>query len=515
MITFRQYLEERSMSATELEKVATRHANTAKIGFEFEFALPPGHRLISAESNEMRDTATLDEFDDMEELLHALGAARRDFSSFNSAYNDWKEEAQNLWVDENWNAYNENDEDEGRSEALDYYERREAEGMTELEFVKSEYGSRLEMLAHFGVSPDHGWSDERNNDRSAFYTSQASEDDEKFTHELVAKELHSDLGVDIVVPAIEPHEPSTQWMVVPDGSISGGSGVEVVSPPLPLKEGLEKLAEMFAWMKSQYVITNASTGFHINVSTPNLSNLDPVKLIVFLGEKHVLTQFNRVLNTYTSQQSERIINSVGSSGKMPKEAQALIDLAKSVLSNQKYSSVNLSKLAHGYLEFRIVGNENYHKRLNEVRSASLRFVSALEVACDPDAERKLYLKKLAAMMDLGTTRDHNDDFDNRPITDILDMASENNLPYDQMMEMAKKGNVTAVQRGKAVNFIINILMEQLHSSFVSLGIKHPSARHRAELKLLLKRLGVTTDDLHAVADRPESTLNLRWFFAEK
>jgi hypothetical protein len=514
MITFRQYLEERSMSATELEKVATRHANTAKIGFEFEFALPPDSHLISAESNSQRNYATLTDFDDMTDLLQAVGAGRRDIRSFEQAFETWKEDAQNTWVDENWNAYSD-DEDDGRSEALDYYERKEADGMTELEFVKDEYGSRYNMLTHYSVTPDFGWDNDTGNDRATFYTSQASEDDEKFTHEYVAKELHSDLGVDVVVPALEPHEPLTQWMVVPDGSISGGAGVEVVSPPLPLKEGLDKLGEMFMWMRKNKVITNASTGFHINVSTPNIKQLDPVKLVVFLGEKHVLTQFNRVLNTYTSQQSERIINSVGSSGKMPKEAQALIDLAKSVLSNQKYSSVNLSKLAHGYLEFRIVGNENYHKRLNEVRSASLRFVSVLEVACDPNAERKLYLKKLAAMMDLGTTRDHNDDFDNRPITDVLDLASENNLPYDKMMEMAKKGNVTAVQRGKALNFITNILMEQIHSAFLSLGIKHPSARHRAEIKLLLKRLGLTTDDLHGAADRPESTNNLQWFFAEK
>ena len=55
-----------------------------------------------------------------------------------------------------------------------------------------------------------------------------------------------------------------QWFVTNDGSL-GSDGVEIISPILKLKDGLENIEDMFKWIE-EYGKTDGSTGIHINMS---------------------------------------------------------------------------------------------------------------------------------------------------------------------------------------------------------------------------------------------------------
>ena len=94
-----------------------------------------------------------------------------------------------------------------------------------------------------------------------------------------------------------------KYVVEPDGSLEGDdgeTGLEFVSPPLPISEMLSDLDKVVKWAGRIGAYTNDSTGLHMNVSVPGLSrnNLDYVKLAIFLGDEYVLEQFGRAGNSY-------------------------------------------------------------------------------------------------------------------------------------------------------------------------------------------------------------------------
>jgi len=226
--------------------------------------------------------------------------------------------------------------------------------------------------------------------------------DFKKTAEEAKASLEDYLGVDVVVGNSDD-----KWKIVPDGSVQGpdnGVGIEVVSPPLPVADALDDLKSCFRWMEKNDLETNSSTGIHINLSIPGLKQkLDPLKLILFMGEAHVLKSYAREANTFATKHYNDLISGIQKSGRPPKDAKQLIDLASEMLQSAKYRTVNLSKLSQGYLEFRTGGNDNYHKKYKQIESDVGRFLTVLELACDPDADRQEYLKKVGKLFDAAKT----------------------------------------------------------------------------------------------------------------
>ena len=216
------------------------------------------------------------------------------------------------------------------------------------------------------------------------------------TAKMAQKSLEDYLGVDVVVG-----ESETKWKIVPDGSVQGGDngvGIEVVSPPLPVQDALDDLKSCFRWMSKNGMETNSTTGIHLNLSIPDLkSKLDPLKLILFMGEKHLLQSYAREANTYAKEHMDDLITGIKNGGRIPKTAWKLHAMATAALKAEKYRTVNLSKLEQGYLEFRTGGNEDYHKKYSQIESDVGRFLTLLELACNPDDDKNEYLKKLAKL----------------------------------------------------------------------------------------------------------------------
>jgi hypothetical protein len=201
---------------------------------------------------------------------------------------------------------------------------------------------------------------------------------------------------------MEPKETDKQpgiWYLEPDTSIKGGYGLELVSPPLSLADALDYLPKVCNFISDNDFGTNESTGFHINVSVPNIAKtLDKTKLVLFMGEKYAAHVFNREANIFAAPQIDAILKSVKTDGRIPKSFANMFLTATKGIKLHKYMTVNFTHLtSEGYLEFRIAGGKDYHKRVSELRNTILRFVRAVEIACDPSLEMQEYIKKLTKL----------------------------------------------------------------------------------------------------------------------
>jgi hypothetical protein len=209
----------------------------------------------------------------------------------------------------------------------------------------------------------------------------------------------------------------TQFQLTPDTSIDtkkqpSSFGIELVSPPLPLSMNLDNLQKVFMWMQDQGHETNFSTGLHINVSVQGLSaaNLDKLKLLLLLDEHQVQQLFDRLMNSYTESHVEILKGAIaqasmkGQPWTNMRDFQKIKHVLNASIDLDKYRTVNFSKLQQGYLEFRIMGNQDYHKRWETVKSVVLRYAYVLLSALDQNAFVSEYNQAVARMFAQGLSQ---------------------------------------------------------------------------------------------------------------
>ena len=209
--------------------------------------------------------------------------------------------------------------------------------------------------------------------------------------------------------------PAGVWTFEPDSSIDpedlgDHGGIELISPPMPFEQGIEALDKFFRWAKQNRIKANESTGFHMGVSIPNqdLLNVDHLKLILFLGDEYVLKQFGRQANTYTRSSMLKLQQTIklgyDRNLRTTINPATAFDLMRKGLDNQaaqalnmvvqtgsdRYVSVNIKS---NYIEFRSAGGD-YFQNINLVKNTLLRYVRAMAIAADPNAEKREYAKKL-------------------------------------------------------------------------------------------------------------------------
>jgi hypothetical protein len=142
------------------------------------------------------------------------------------------------------------------------------------------------------------------------------------------------------------------------------------------------------------------------VSIPDFSRerLDYVKLALLLGDEYVLNEFGREGNTYTKSALKQVKDNIR---ERPEDAKKLLDSMKGGLSDiaskivhsgatSKYTSINTKD---GYIEFRSPGGDWLDTDIPKIENTLLRFVVALDAACDPQKYRKEYLKKLYKLLE--------------------------------------------------------------------------------------------------------------------
>ena len=215
-----------------------------------------------------------------------------------------------------------------------------------------------------------------------------------------------------------PGPDALHYIVEPDGSLeadnSSDTGLEFVSPPLPIDEILSDLNKVKAWAKEYGCYTNDSTGLHINISVPGYSrdNLDFVKLALLMGDKYVLDLFGRAGNTYAKSALDMVKGKVRND---PDSAQQLLEKMKGNLDSlaskaihsgvtSKYTSINTKD---GHIEFRSPGGDWLDENFDQIENTLLRFTVAMSAALNPAAYREEYLKKLYKLL----TENNKDDAD--------------------------------------------------------------------------------------------------------
>lgn len=203
------------------------------------------------------------------------------------------------------------------------------------------------------------------------------------------------------------------YAVEPDSSIEGDDGeggLEFVSPPLPIPEMIEDIGKVAKWASRIGAYTNESTGLHMNVSVPELENLDYVKLAMFLGDNYILEQFGREGNTYCKSALNKIRSMAKANpdrvDEMLRQFQnGLNKLASKMIhtgSTEKYTSINRQS---NRVEFRSPGGDwltEYESDPGKVTNTLLRTVVALDVASDPEAFKNEYYKKLYKTLSQGS-----------------------------------------------------------------------------------------------------------------
>lgn len=271
-------------------------------------------------------------------------------------------------------------------------------------------------LGQLGLEMYSGWSDRFGWPWPHYSMADSDEiDDDAF------KEIANDIESVVQMPlkasphyhAFSTREDGT-WYLETDSSIETNeddqeAGLELISPPMPLPQAMEKLTAVFEWMNNHGARTDSSTGFHMGVSIPNMENVDYLKLVLFLGDKYVLEQFDRISNTYTRSALGKMekINSPDLVRKMPgvfdalkggldKAAMKLIESAL-VPRGDKYVSVNIK---NKYIEFRSAGG-NYLEKFETIKNTMLRYVRVMNLAADPNEAKEEYAKKLFKLLAKG------------------------------------------------------------------------------------------------------------------
>jgi putative chitinase len=224
----------------------------------------------------------------------------------------------------------------------------------------------------------------------------------------LAKQLSKIVGKDVIpgktYGAVPRGASPNSYILEPDSSLDPDNdedaGLEIISPPQALGKTLEDLGKVFDFAKN-YGYTNRSTGLHMNVSVPNMQNLDYTKLVLFAGDLHVLEQYKRTNNQYCKSVFMALKNKLDSL--TPETIKQTLEQIKNVLDNtaekiigsdiqqNKYVSIHQKE---GYIEFRSPGNDYLEKPYQELVSTMLRFARALTIACNPNLYREEYSKKL-------------------------------------------------------------------------------------------------------------------------
>jgi hypothetical protein len=213
-----------------------------------------------------------------------------------------------------------------------------------------------------------------------------------------------------------------EFIIEPDGSLSPDSsedgGLEIISPPMPIEQAMQKLNQVIEWAQKRGCYTNSSTGLHMGVSLPGQKSfaeaegdvqpapatekpIDFMKLALFLGDQYVLKDFGRQANTYAASTLKKLKERRWSPQQiataMEKMRGNLINLAYKDLADRSpgRDSINMKD---NYVEFRGAGGDYLSREsdegMNFLENTLLRYVQALAIAGDPAAYRDEYAKKL-------------------------------------------------------------------------------------------------------------------------
>jgi len=194
----------------------------------------------------------------------------------------------------------------------------------------------------------------------------------------------------------------TKWRIETDSSIQPDDpdeqvGAEIISPVYDTpNEMLSEMDSLFKYFRSNNVTTNDSTGLHVTMSYPQATvSPNKLKMAVLLGDPYLLKMFDRLENTYTQSQYKRL-KDAASFIDNPNNLREVERLLMPAVSSARYSSINFK--SNGHVEFRIAGNEDYEKRMPEIRKTVARYAIVMLAGFDSTFLEKDYYTALGRLV---------------------------------------------------------------------------------------------------------------------
>ena len=346
------------------------------------------------------------------------------------------------------------------------------------------------------AEPRYGWAD---SEHTQVYTEEQQHPTLRQTEEYIAQQLGSK---DLSEPVTTDYK-LDQYRIDIDGSVRAdsrgdGYGIEIIGPPVGLAAAVDDLKKIFDWITENGHYTNESAGLHAGVSVSGQTHqVDKLKLLMLLGERHLLQLFSRELNTYTQshllrlKQKIRTALSKGSNWTKQRTFSSLIQGLEQKIDFKKYTSVNFLKLDRGYIEFRIIGNQDYESRYPEIKDTILRYAFVLKAALDPTAFEREYQTELARLF----TEAIYEVIPQYPdaMTKYAVLASSKSTNRSQTLSLFGRAQTALVQGDMAVAArILAILLDQANN----LQLQHSSQQNRAAVlsyRLLLRKYNLNSD----------------------
>jgi len=291
----------------------------------------------------------------------------------------------------------------------------------------------------------------------------------------IAELFSNETGYDEPTVFTEYHasdKDTDEWYLEPDSSVSDGA--ELVSPVFSFHVGLEALEKTFNWMTGNQFTTSESTGLHISLSfDEEPDEVDWVKVAVLMGEKHMLEQFERMHNTYTKSQLEQIENYAKKNDLIRfKKWNGFKELTHNLgkaISQDKSNTFNIGNFANsGRIEFRIMGNDGYEDRFEEVKENILKFIMFMKIATDENLFKKEYMQKIGKILNAGKK--------DALQPETLDTTAEiKDDPFYRITQQIFRGNKEALQ---AITWVIT-------------EYKRASEKDSEDLKAIHRNTGLT------------------------
>ena len=249
-------------------------------------------------------------------------------------------------------------------------------------------------------------------------------------------------------------KPNDCYTIETDSSIEGNDGMdldddelglEIVSNAMPIDQMVSDLKKVKDWASTVGGYTNNSTGLHTNVSVPNYSRdkLDYAKLALLSGDKYVLNQFGRVTNGFCESALQIIQNKAKNKAEVERLLTKLRSNVEEIASKiihsgktDKYTSINTK---NNYIEFRSPGGDWLDENYSKIDDTILRFVVAMDAACDPKKYRKEYLKALYKTLKPKSKTDNMSLFAQFMAGDITKKAYADDLMINRADRLIKSG----------------------------------------------------------------------------
>lgn len=201
------------------------------------------------------------------------------------------------------------------------------------------------------------------------------------------------------------------WEIHDDSSLERGNGIELVSPPMPLKDFLIMMPLIFD-MINKIGYTDEECGLHIGVSlTHGMSKVDTIKLILFTDEGYIWNLFEeRKSNQYVEHMQRKIREALYSGDKysyrrnsdaptvervLKLKEMIMKNKVKAYLTQDHYHGVNTEHLDSDdpYIEFRYIGYTGYQQRWKDIQAIIAIYIYNLKLSRDPEFKKKEYILK--------------------------------------------------------------------------------------------------------------------------